>query len=102
MDTERDVIQYIIVAPFEQRDKVIAVKERLEAYLGDRFPGNAFTVARFAPIGDDEEFCVLPIMNFVGDDGNSYMCKEPKRWFMREIAQACREFDLQGLRHFAA
>jgi hypothetical protein len=102
MRTERDVIQYIIVPPFERRDEVIAAKERLEHYLGGRFPGNSFTVARFAPIGDDEEFCVLPIMNFVGDDGKSYMCKEPRRWFMQEIAQACREFALQGLRHFAA
>ncbi|KQY39974.1 hypothetical protein [Rhizobium sp. Root483D2] len=94
MRTERDVIQYIIVPPFEQRDKVIAAKERLEHYLCGRFPGNSFTVARFAPIGDDEEFCVLPIMNFVGDDGNSYMCKEPKRWFMKEIAQTCKDCQL--------
>jgi hypothetical protein len=102
MRTERDVIQYIIVPPFEQRDKVIMAKDRLEHYLGNRFPGSSFTVARFAPIGDDEEFCVLPIMNFVGDDGNSYMCKEPKRWFMQDIAQACREFDFSGVRNYAA
>lgn len=102
MPTERDVIQYIVVPPFQQRDKVIAAKERLEHYLSDRFPGNSFTVARFAPISDEEEFCVLPIMNFVGDDGQCYMCKAPKRWFMQEIAQDCRDFDLQGLHHFAA
>lgn len=93
MRTERDVIQYIVVPPFEHREKVIAAKEWLEHYLSDRFPGNSFTVARFAPIGDHKEFCVLPIMNFVGDDGRTYMCKEPKRWFMREIAQACGEFN---------
>ncbi len=97
MRTERDVIQYIIVPPYEQRDKVVASKERLEHYLSDRFPGNSFTVARFAPIGDGEEFCVLPIMNFVGDDGSSYMCKEPKRWFIREVAQACWEFEVPSL-----
>ena len=102
MRTERDVIQYIVVPPFKLRDKVVAAKERLEHYLADQFTGNSFTVARFAPIGDDEEFCVLPIMNFVGDDGKSYMCREPKRWFMQEIAQACREFDFNGSRSFAA
>ncbi|WP_426235801.1 hypothetical protein [Pararhizobium sp. DWP1-1-3] len=102
MRIERDVIQYIIVPPFERRGKVIGAKERLEQYLGGRFPGNSFTVARFAPIGDDQQFCVLPIMNFVGDNGKSYMCREPKRWFMQEIAQACREFDLKGFRSFAA
>jgi hypothetical protein len=99
MRTERDVIQYIVVPPFGLRDKVIASKERLEQYLGDRFPGNSFTIARFAPIGDDVEFCVLPMMNFVGDDGRSYMCKEPKRWFMLEIAEACRSFDTAKARH---
>lgn len=93
MATERDVIQYIVVPPFAQRDKVIAAKEPLEHYLGGRFPGNSFTVARFAPIGDDEEFCVLPIMNFVGDDGKSYMCTPPKRWLLREIAETCQLFD---------
>ncbi|KQV31112.1 hypothetical protein [Rhizobium sp. Root1204] len=96
MPTERDVIQYIVVPPFEQRDKIIASKERLEHYLGGRFPGNSFMVAPFAPIGGGDEFCVLPIMNFVGDDGDSYMCKEPKRWFMQEIAQVCRAFTNYG------
>lgn len=98
----RDVIEYVVVPPFAQRDRVAASKQRFEHYLGNRFPGNSFKVAPFAPIGDDDEFCVLPIMNFVGDDGKSYMCKEPRRWFMREIAQACREFDFVGLRSFAA
>lgn len=102
MTTEREVLEFIIVPPFERRAAVAAVKERLEHHLICRFPGYGFKVGPFAPVGDDEEFCVLPIMNFLGDDGRSYMCLPPKRWFVQEIADACREFDVNGLRHFAA
>lgn len=102
MATEREVLQFIIVPPYEQRAAVAAAKERMEVYLGNRFPGYSFKVGAFAPVGDEEEFCVLPIMNFLGDDGESYMCAPPKRWFVQEITEACRQFDLKGLRHFAA
>ena len=102
MTTERDVIEFIVVPPYEQRAAVAAAKERLEHYLCNRFPGYNFKVATFAPVGEEGQFCIVPIMNFLGDDGKSYMCSEPKRWVMQDIAKACREFDLHGLRHFAA
>ncbi|MGO8368906.1 hypothetical protein ACC808_10720 [Rhizobium ruizarguesonis] len=102
MATEREVLEFIIVPPFEQRAAVAAAKERFENYLANRFPGYSFRVGPFAPVGDEEEFSVLPLMNFPGDDGKSYMCTPPKRWFLHEIADACRQFDLKGLRHFAA
>ncbi len=102
MGIEREVLEFIIVPPFDQRAAVTAAKDRLENYLSQRFPGYAFKVGPFAPVGDDEEFCILPLMNFIGDDGNSYMCIPPKRWLLQDIANACREFDLKGLRHFAA
>lgn len=102
MAIEREVLEFIIVPPFEKRVAVAAAKERFEDYLGRRFPGYTFKVGPFAPVGDAEEFCVLPLMNFLGDDGKSYMCDEPKRWFVREIADACLEFDLVGSRHCAA
>ncbi|ACI55733.1 hypothetical protein Rleg2_2459 [Rhizobium leguminosarum bv. trifolii WSM2304] len=102
MTTEREVLEFIIVPPFKERAAVGAAKERLEHYLGNRFPGYSFKVGPFAPVGDEEEFCVLPLMNFVGDDGNNYMCTPPRRWLLQEIAHACRGFDLKGLRHSAA
>lgn len=102
MAIEREVLQFIIVPPYEQRAAVAAAKERMEDYLGRLFPGYRFKVGPFAPVGSGEEFCVLPIMNFLGDDGKSYMCDPPPRWFLQEIADACRLFDLKGLRHFAA
>ncbi|OCJ05286.1 hypothetical protein A6U87_14880 [Rhizobium sp. AC44/96] len=102
MATEKDVLQFVIIPPYEQRAAVAAAKERFEHYLGNRFPGYGFKVGPFAPVGEEDEFCVLPIMNFLGDDGKSYMCNQPKRWLLQEIAAACRQFDLQGLRHFAA
>lgn len=102
MATEREVLEFIIVPPFEQRAAVAAAKERFESYLGNRFPGYRFKVGPFAPVGDEEEFSVLPVMNFPGDDGKSNMCTPPKRWILQEIADACRDFDLKGLRHYAA
>lgn len=71
------------------------------AFLGNRFPGYSFKVVRLGPVGDDDDFCVLPVMNFLGDDGRSYMCTPPKPWLVAEIAAACRGFDV-GRRSFAA
>ncbi len=98
----KDVLEFIIVPPYQKREEVDAAKERLAAYLGYRFPGYTFKIGRFVPIGDEDRFCVLPVMNFVGDDGKSYMCDAPKRWFLQEIADACAMFDLKGKRSFAA
>ncbi|MEH7877001.1 hypothetical protein V7799_04735 [Rhizobium laguerreae] len=95
MATEREVLEFIIVPPFEQRAAVAAARERFENYLANRFPGYSFRVGPFAPVGDEDEFCVLPLMNFVGDDGRSYMCTPPKRWFVKEVANACASFSFR-------
>lgn len=102
MGIEREVLEFIIVPPYERRDEIRAAKERMEAYLSNRFPGYSFRVPQFAPVGGDGDFSVIPIMNFPGDDGQSYMCNPPKPWFISEIAAACREFDARGRRSFAA
>lgn len=102
MATEREVLEFIIVPPYEKRAAVAAAKDRLANYLERRFPGYRFKIGGFAPVGDEDAFCVLPVMNFLGDDGKSYMCEEPMRWFVREIANACQAFDLEGFRSFAA
>jgi len=93
---KREVLEYIIVPPYERASQVAASAERLKDYLSRRFPGYGFRIADFAPVGDDDEFCVLPIMNFLNPDGRSVMCEPPSRWFMADIAQACREFDFTG------
>ncbi|WP_200943545.1 hypothetical protein [Rhizobium sp. Leaf321] len=102
MAIEREVLSFIIVPPYAQRAVVTAAKERFEDYLSRRFPGYDFTVGPFAPVGDEDEFCVLPVMNYPGPNGESYMCDPPKRWFVQDIADACASFDLKGTRHFAA
>lgn len=98
----KEVLEFIIVPPFDKRVAVSAAKDRLEDYLSRRFPGYKFTVGPFAPVGDDGEFCVLPIMNFVDPDGKMRMCEQPSRWLLRDIGQACTEFDLAAKRSFAA
>jgi hypothetical protein len=101
--SERDVVEFIIVPPLNKLTAVGAARERMVHYLAGKFPGYRFIIPKMVPVdGDEDEFAVLPLMNFAGDDGNSYMCNPPKPWLMAEIAQACKEFDLDGLRHFAA
>jgi hypothetical protein len=102
MAAEKDVLEFIIVPPYARRSAIFASKERMEVYLGNRFPGYSFKVARLGPVGDDDDFCIIPIMNFIGDDGHSYMCNEPKPWLLAEIAAACREFEAKGRQSFAA
>lgn len=102
MAIEQDVLEFIIVPPYERRAAIFASKERMEAYLGNRFPGYSFKIARLGPVGDDEDFCILPVMNFIDGEGVSRMCNEPKPWLIAEIAGACREFDACGRRSFAA
>ncbi len=88
----REVLEFIIVPPYEQRAAVAAAKERFEDYLCRSFPGYTFRIGPFAPVGDDDAFCVLPLMNFVDDEGKMRMCDEPSRWLLRDINQACQNF----------
>lgn len=92
----REVLEFVVVPPYERRAAVHTAKEGFEDYLTRRFPGFKFRIGPFAPVGDDEAFCILPIMKFLGEDGKSYMCDEPRRWFVQEIADACEAFPLRG------
>lgn len=69
MAIEQDVLEFIIVPPYERRSAIFASKERMEAYLGNRFPGYNFKIARLGPVGNDEDFCILPVMNFIDGEG---------------------------------
>lgn len=102
MTIEKEVLEFIIVPPYARRSDIFAAKERMEAYLGNRFPGYSFKIARLGPVGDDEDFCILPVMNFIDGEGVSRMCNAPKPWLVAEIGAACREFDTGGKRSFAA
>lgn len=102
MAIEKEVLEFIIVPPYARRAEIFAAKERMEAYLANCFPGYSFKVARLGPVGDDDDFCILPVMNFLGDDGRSYMCHPPKAWFVTDVATACREFDSGNAKSFAA
>lgn len=98
---ESDVKEFVVIPPEEQIESLLRSRERFVDYMTRRFPAYMFRVAPFVPIGDAEEFSILPIMNYVGDDGGSYACNPPCRWVMSEIAQACREFDEEGVRSSA-
>lgn len=98
----KEVLEFIIVPPYEDREKVAEAKDRLEDYLSRKFPGYKFRVSGFVPIGDDEDFAIVPIMNYLGEDGKAYMCSQPKAWFMTDILRACRDFHEGRAVSFAA
>ncbi|WP_312419772.1 hypothetical protein [Shinella sp.] len=102
MAIEKEVLEFIIVPPYARRSEIFAAKERMEAYLGNRFPGYSFKIARLGPVGDDEDFCILPVMNFIDGEGVSRMCNQPKSWLIAEIGAMCRAFDAGAARSFAA
>jgi hypothetical protein len=51
MAIEKEVLEFIIVPPYARRSEIFAAKERMEAYLGNRFPGYSFKIARLGPVG---------------------------------------------------
>jgi hypothetical protein len=91
-----EVLEFIVVPPYHKRDKVAAARLPLSDFLSRRFRGFSFRVAGFAPLGsyEDDDFHVLPVMNFIDDEGVERMCKPPQGWIVSEIAQACRDFNL--------
>lgn len=97
-----EVLEFIIVPPFDDREKVSAGKDRLEAHLARKFPGYRFKVSGFVPVGNDDDFAILPLMNYLDDQGKSRMCAPPKRWFLGEIAEECRAFNDGRAKSFAA
>ncbi len=99
--TSAEVLEFVIVPPYHQRDKVAAAAKSFSEFLRRRFRGYSFSVCGFAPVGhpDDEEYYVLPVMNFIDDEGCSRMCAPPQAWLISEIATACREFDLSRRLH---
>lgn len=89
---QQEVSQFIIVPPLSRRDAIVRSREVFADYLGKQFPQYSFDVATIAPVQDEEDFGVIPIMNFVTPDGDSFMCKRAPRWIFIEIAAACRRF----------
>ena len=102
MRGEYDVLEFIIVPPYARRATTVLERERMEFYLGNRFRAYTFRIAAFAPVGEEDVFNVIPVMNFVDDEGQMRMCAEPRSWVVREIADACQEFDQGCVRSFAA
>lgn len=99
---KHEVLEFIILPPFSRRAAVACLRDQFEQHLRHRFPGYSFRVGPFAPVGSDDDFCVVPVMNFIGDDGKSYMCEPPKRWMLQEISEACRELMHDVRRFYAA
>ncbi|MCO4316313.1 hypothetical protein M8997_003885 [Phyllobacterium sp. 21LDTY02-6] len=95
---QRQVGDFVIVAPFEKRAAASAQKDMFTAYLKRCFPKLNFAIAPFAPVDSAGGFSVIPIMGAVGGDGECSLCEPPSRWLIAEIIKACERFDLPEVR----
>lgn len=91
--TPHDVSEFIIAPPLSRRQRIIRSRERLAHYLRGQFPEFEFRLIEMAPVGEDDDFVVLPVMNFVGDDGKSHMCKPVPTFTLVRIREALRQFE---------
>ncbi len=92
MGIEREVLEFIIVPPFNERASIYNDREKLSGFLRTKFPGYAFTVVAVAPVDDEDEFNVIPVMSFLDDEGRMRMCVYPSLLLMGAIARECETF----------
>lgn len=102
MKRQAEVAQLIVVPPRQRSAELAANKEVFAAYMARRFPAFTFDLAKVSPIQDDEHFLIIPIMNYVTPDGDSYMCRSVPQWLLNEIAAACGDFQPGSKRMYAA
>lgn len=95
---QREVNEFIVVAPAGLGKAVEWAEARLLDYLGDEFPDYRFRIEPFGPFADDEEFTVIPIMSRPAEPGEAshddmmIMCNlKPET--VPQIQQALRSFD---------
>ncbi|WP_152662440.1 hypothetical protein [Devosia soli] len=95
---QREVNEFIVIAPAGLGKAVEWAEARLLTYLGDEFPGYRFRIEPFGPFADDDEFTVIPIMNRPAEPGEAshddmmIMCNLKPETVPR-IQQALRTFD---------
>jgi hypothetical protein len=83
--------RFIVLPPLGRKQASVAAKERLLAFLRQRFPEKQFELGHL-PI--DDEFTVFPICGTVGDDGDrAHMLAPPPAEVMEDIEEVLRWFD---------
>lgn len=87
-------INFLILLPHAE---VKSNRERLEAFLNDRFPDHRFGVSSdMADLINDKGYCVMPIRNTRpapdGKDGAFHMSPFPPDWLMSEISAAVEDY----------
>lgn len=60
---QREVSEFIVVAPANQAKAVERAERRLAVFLETYFPLYSFRIEPFGPFSDDDRFTVIPIMN---------------------------------------
>lgn len=90
----RSVTTFIIIPPLELAQQIAASKARFEGFLSQKFPGYEFNVSEYMDFGADDDFVVLPMMNYIDEGGISRMCEKPSREFIEDVIAMCWKIDL--------
>jgi hypothetical protein len=88
-----DVSEIMIAPPLSRRGPILRRRERLENYLQHLFPQYEFRLIDLAPVSDEQEFVVIPVSGFVGDDGQCHECRPVPVSTLSEIRQALHNIE---------
>lgn len=99
---QTEVLEFVVVPPYHKRHEIAASEASFTDFLRRRFRGYTFKIAGIAPVGDEDAYHAIPIMNFTDDEGNMRMCEPVQPWVLREIEDACTEFAGNKKLHLAS
>lgn len=96
---QREVTEFIVVAPASQAKAVEWAERRLSSFLETHFPLYSFRIEPFGPLSDDDRFTIIPVMSarptgMERGDGIKLLSLDPS--VIPEICDTLRSFDLTG------
>ncbi|MGN6548776.1 MAG: hypothetical protein ACTHJ3_02625 [Pararhizobium sp.] len=89
---------FVVVLPTAKLEKVQIPADRILAALSDQFPDLMFAVAETWPIGEHDEFVVVPVTGEIGEWETMKICEDLPLGLLEEIKEACEMVDLSVVR----
>jgi hypothetical protein len=109
----RAVTLFMIFAPEDRNDEIVASAELLESHMATEFRGYHFEVVDLNDLkpvepgqtvrfGDGTDFAIIPLMGLVNADEIAEMARRPDKDLISDMYDACRKFDPAKARRLAA
>lgn len=91
----KEVTQFFIIPPADKRTIIVQSKEQFEDFMLRQFPGHIFHLTDISHNFEEDEFTVIPLINYIDGEGNSRMCEKPEQVLIDMIVTSCRKFDFK-------